>query len=179
MAPPCFQKEAVRLMSTYVRYVNKLSEYMGYVSAVFILIIAGSITYDVTVRALFNSPTIWVYEVTIYLTIASVMFGAAYALQTNSHIQVDMLINQLSPLMKKIFDIITSTLGTVLFALITVKGIHMVMETYEMNHLSITLLETPMYIPQMSIPIGSALLTLQFIARIIVAADFQRIGEAN
>jgi C4-dicarboxylate transporter, DctQ subunit len=155
------------VIQRYIQIVNKLSEWAAMVAASFVVFIAFSVTYDVTARKLWNAPTIWVYEVSIYLAIASVMLGSAYVLRTNHHIKVDMLINKVSPRTRKILDRISSIIGAVVSALITYKGIYMVLETYQLNQTSVTLLETPLFIPQSSIPIGAALWFLQFVARFL------------
>ena len=48
-----------------------------------------AVSYEVFARYLFNSPTIWVFDVTYMLYGAIFMLGAAYALHKGAHIRTD------------------------------------------------------------------------------------------
>ena len=44
------------------------------------------VTYEVTMRYLFNAPTTWVMETSIYVTMASTFLSLAYGLREKAHV---------------------------------------------------------------------------------------------
>ena len=52
--------------------------------------------FDVTLRYVFNSPTIWAWDINLQLLGGLTALGAGYALLTNAHIGVDIIVEQLS-----------------------------------------------------------------------------------
>jgi TRAP-type mannitol/chloroaromatic compound transport system permease small subunit len=58
-----------KLISFTSGTLNKIG---GAVSGIFILILGVIVTYEVVMRYVFDAPTIWVLEISIYLNIASV-----------------------------------------------------------------------------------------------------------
>ena len=60
--------------------LDKVSVGFGLLAVFFSSSMASLCTYEVVMRYVFNSPTIWVLEITIYLVIASTFFALAYVL---------------------------------------------------------------------------------------------------
>lgn len=56
-----------------------------------------ALTYEVVARYVFNSPTLWAYDMTFMLYGAFFMLGAAYTLQRKGHIRTDMFYGAWSP----------------------------------------------------------------------------------
>lgn len=53
--------------------------------------------YEVIMRYGFNAPTDWAHETTTFLVAAIFALGGPYALATNRHIQIRILLDRLSP----------------------------------------------------------------------------------
>ena len=96
----------------------------------------------------------------------------APALAGNNHISVDLVTSKLKPQVNRVLHIITSVIGLVFCLILTVASADMVLVSYEINSLSTSTLRIPLYIPQACIPIGSALIVLEFIRQIL--ADLTR-----
>jgi C4-dicarboxylate transporter, DctQ subunit len=64
---------------------------MGLIILVVDLLVAG----DTIARYAFNSPTIWVFEITSYCLIYIVFLSAAYTLQEGGHVRVDFVLMNL------------------------------------------------------------------------------------
>jgi TRAP-type mannitol/chloroaromatic compound transport system permease small subunit len=63
-----------------------------------------AVAYEVTARYVFNTPTIWVFDVTYMLYSAIFMLGAAYALHKGAHIRTDFFFESWSIRTKGMID---------------------------------------------------------------------------
>ena len=152
------------LFDSFVRMLTKIS---GWVAGILILLTSFIVTYEVFMRGFFNAPTEWSIEISVYLIMASGFLGLAPALAGNSHIGVDLITSTLKPQVNRVLHIITSVIGLVFCLILTVASADMVLVSYEINSLSTSTLRIPLYIPQACIPIGSALIVLEFIRQIL------------
>ncbi|WP_057462464.1 TRAP transporter small permease [Pseudovibrio sp. POLY-S9] len=91
-------------------------------SALFSLAIVSSaaiLIYEVAMRYLFNSPTIWAHETVIFLTATTILFGGLYCASTNKHIRVVLIYDALSPKLRRVFNVaisIACALASALFS---------------------------------------------------------------
>jgi TRAP-type C4-dicarboxylate transport system permease small subunit len=103
----------------------------------------------------------------IYLFMWTMLAGGAYTLQQGKHVRIDLVIEHLSLRTQHFLEMITSVAGMVFCAVITWQAYEMIAASIGYNKVSATLLRVPMWIPQMALLLGFALLTLQFAIIII------------
>ena len=133
------------------------------------------IGYSVVMRYFLNRPVPWVDELSGYLLVAAVMLAAADALLEGEHIAVDVLTERLSVRGKR-RTMLGGLIAVGLSALLlTVEGADMVGFSKLVGLMSNGYLAVPMWIPQLLVPIGAALM-LAAAAIAFVAA--WRSGEA-
>ena len=74
-------------------------------------VLAFIVVYEVAARYIFDAPTIWAYDLSLFLFGYISALGGAYAQQKRAHINVDILYLTVSPKVKNIFNIISFSLG--------------------------------------------------------------------
>ncbi len=74
-------------------------------------VLAFIVVYEVVARYIFDAPTIWAYDLSLFLFGYIAALGGAYAQQRRAHINVDILYLTVSPKVKNIFNIISFSLG--------------------------------------------------------------------
>ena len=114
-------------------------------------------------RYLFNSPTVWVMEVSIYVVIVATFISFAYVLLEKGHVKVDFVTTHLSGRTAILLEIATSLFSILYCVVMGWEGFKMAFKSFQFGELSPTILRVPVWIPQFFIPFGSALLTFQFI----------------
>lgn len=67
--------------------------------------------YEVIMRYGFNAPTEWAHETTTFLVAAIFALGGPYALATNRHIQIRILLDRLSPRKRSWLELLNLMLG--------------------------------------------------------------------
>ncbi|MFW5833396.1 MAG: TRAP transporter small permease subunit [Pseudomonadota bacterium] len=76
--------------------LGRLASAFGRVGEAALLALVLVTVYEVGSRYLFNRPSIWAYDVAYMLSGTMVMLGAAWALRTNAHVRIDVLVHRLS-----------------------------------------------------------------------------------
>jgi C4-dicarboxylate transporter DctQ subunit len=159
--------DKMKLFPLLYSVFNKLVTIGGIAAGILIILTTCMTTFDVISRAVFNQPTIWATELSIYAIIGSCFLGSAYAVRSYSHITVDLLVNLLSDKMKKTFSYTSNVLGLIFSIIFTIYGFGHVLGTYKLGTTSSSLLRIPMYLPELFLPLGGTLLCLAFILQII------------
>lgn len=151
-----------------VKYIDKISEWTGSISALIIIPLTFVVIYEVVMRHFFNAPTRWGYDTLWMLYSAQFMIGGAYTLLRKGHIRIDIVYITLSPRGKLIFDVIVYAVvflfTTVLF---TWAGVRFAAEAWATNErLSTTNWFFPSGPSKTIIPIAFFLLSLQCLAEL-------------
>lgn len=90
-----------------MKIIDSLSRWMGYVSAVVIILLMLLVTADVCGRYFFNNPITGASELASFLMIIIVFPALAWAALTGKHVKVDILVSRFSPRAQAILDSIT------------------------------------------------------------------------
>jgi C4-dicarboxylate transporter DctQ subunit len=122
---------------------------------------------------LLSLNTSWAQELTIYLFVWMAKFGAAYGVRTGIHVGVDVLVNRLGDRLQRGFLLFSLLAGAAFTGVIAALGADFV---YELSDTSSTseVLELPIWMVYLAIPLGSALMCARFLQ---VAWRFARGGE--
>jgi C4-dicarboxylate transporter DctQ subunit len=127
------------------------------------------IAYSVVMRYFLNQPVSWVDEFVGYLLVASVMLAAADALRHGEHIAVDIVTERLGHRGKRVVALAGLVAVALAAALLTVEGADMVEFSRMVGLLSNGKLAVPMWIPQLAVPVGAALLGAAAVVAILAA----------
>lgn len=147
--------------------INAVSSVVARIAAIFVLAMGLLITVDVILRYVFNAPTQFADEVSAYLLVTITFLPLAYTLQTEKHIRVDVFTTRLSQKARNLLELVTSIMGLAFLAVVMRPACNMTLESYRYGSASVGGLHTPLYLPQLFIPIGLCLLILQLVLHII------------
>jgi C4-dicarboxylate transporter, DctQ subunit len=140
-------------------------------SAASLLVSLALISYSVVMRYFLNRPQSWIDEIAGYLLVASVMLAAADALFHGEHIAVDIVTERLPAGAKHIIHKVGLVAVAVMGALLAVSGWDMVEFSWVSGMVSTGYMSVPMWLPQLLVPIGGALLVIAAIAMLFLRVD--------
>ena len=123
--------------------------------------------YEVVARYGFNAPTVWAYELTIFLFGACMIIGGAYAHRYGAHVNVDIVYGRLSPRGKAILDLLTAAIFFLFVGILLWRGWEFGLTSVRNLERSDTLWAPPYYFFKMTLPIGAGLVFLQGLAKFI------------
>lgn len=78
-------------MISFVYIIESLSNWVGKAFGWCILILTFSVSYEVFVRYVLNSPTVWAFDMMIQMYGALFLMAGPYALAQDSHVRGDVL----------------------------------------------------------------------------------------
>lgn len=115
----------------------------------------------------------WAQELCIFLFVWMAKFGAAYGVRTGIHVGVDILVNRLSPEWRRRMVLFGLFCGAAFTAFVGWLGARLVAHLFHSGQVS-AVLEAPMWIVYLCLPLGSFLMCFRFLQ---VAAHFAKTGE--
>lgn len=129
--------------------------------AAFLLLLSlALVAWSVLMRYFLNQPIPWVDELVGYLLVGLVMLAAGDALRRGEHISVDLLTDRLRPRGRRVSAAL-GQLAVLIAGLALVQGgwqtaaFSRMLGIYSTGYLAI-----PIYLPQLLVPLGGALLAL-------------------
>jgi len=84
-------------MLGFIKFADNLSAWVGKSFAWLILVMAMGVGYEVFVRYVLNSPTVWALDVSYIMYGTLFMMGGAYTLSKNGHVRGDFVYRTWSP----------------------------------------------------------------------------------
>ncbi|MGD9295202.1 MAG: TRAP transporter small permease [Roseobacter sp.] len=103
------------------RPADRLAVFIGRVTMMLVVLLTGVMLYEVVLRYVFEAPTLWANELSLWLAGFVFLCSGLYAMQQRSHIRIVLLYDAVPRWMQRIFDIL-STACIVLFAFFLVYG---------------------------------------------------------
>jgi C4-dicarboxylate transporter, DctQ subunit len=156
-------------MKAIDRLVRALARLGIALAAIALLASMFLIGYSVVMRYFLNQPAAWVDELAGYLLVAAVMLAAADALLEGEHIAVDILTERLSARGRR-WTVLGGLIAVALSALLlAIEGADMVAFSRMVGLMSNGYLAVPMWIPQLLVPAGAALMLAAAVIAFIAA----------
>lgn len=157
-------------VKSFVKAVNAFVEWTGKITSFIALALVGTITIDVFMRYVLNSPTKWSYDITYMLGGTLILFSVSYVLLHRGHVAIDLVRRHLPKRASLTIDIVLHLL--LFFPLIGVlvyNGTEHAIASIAQRELSnVGFWRPPLYPFRTMIPIALALVLLQGIANFLV-----------
>lgn len=96
-----------RVIRAYVRIVDKVSDWVGYLAASLIFMMVATLLFDALTRNVIRVPVHWAIELTQFTLAAYYFMGGAITLKNNSHVRMDLWYANLSDRAKAKLDLVT------------------------------------------------------------------------
>lgn len=154
-------------MNTLSNLIDKLCKGGAYLSGLLLVSLVCLILTEIFLRYFFDISTMIADEYSGYLYLASIFLGLAYTFSKDGHIRINIITSKLSKNANGFIDVIASiiTLGVLFFILY--RTILFAYDAYELEMLSEAVSETPLYLTQIVMPLGTSLFILAVISFII------------
>lgn len=154
-------------MKTLYNLVNKLSLWGAYFSSILLVSLVLLILTEIFIRYFFNTSTLIADEYSGYLFLASVFLGLSYTFKENAHIRINILTSRMSEKSNKFIDIFAGSITIVVLLFALYRTILFTFDSYEMEMLSESVSQTPLYLTQLVMPLGLSLFILSVLIFVI------------
>ena len=150
-----------------MNYYNKLVKYSGYLASALFIAIGFIVSYEVIMRYLFNSPTIWVNEVSRFLQIWATYLALTYSFHKKDFIRITVIYDRLNGRGKKILDFISFVFIIIFCSFVVYYGWLIAYDSLKVGRTSSTILDVPSFLTELAIPLCFAFLVLRVILEAI------------
>ena len=144
-----------------------------------LLFMAGLVTVDVILRRVFNAPLIFADEVSGYLLVLVTMLGIGYTLQEDAHIQVLMVIDNISRRRRAQLHVMMSTVAIAYALILLYLTSQLTWESYQLKAFSPTPSQLPIYPFQMVMPLGCLFFLFQLVIGMIQSISWLRSSSSS
>ena len=101
--------------------LDRLAVFIGRLTMMLIVLLCSVMIYEVILRYVFEAPTLWANELSLWLAGFVFLCAGLYAMQQRSHIRIFLLYDMMPRWLQRVCDIISTTL-IVTFAFFLVYG---------------------------------------------------------
>lgn len=141
----------------------------GFIAAILIMVfLTASITWEVVSRYILGSSTVWVTEVSGYLVSGVLFMAIGKVYRDNGHVAMSIIVDKFPEHTHARFMMVVDFMVLIFAIFVTWSTYDMAMLSLELGWKSSTTLAVPLYIPQIMIPLGSAILVVEAIRMMIV-----------
>ena len=151
-------------MDAYIRAIRRLSQLCGIVAAALIALAVLVVCQMVFIRYVLNHNTIWQTDFVTWSLVAATFIGSPYLLLTRGHVNVDVLPLHLKARKRWWLALFSIVMSLAFCLLVTVLAAHFWFEAWEQRWVSDTMWRARLWIPYAAMPIGLAILSLQYVA---------------
>lgn len=153
-------------MTNMTRIFHSIISKMAMISTFLILFIVFSICTEVVMRQIFNKPLMWTVEISEYLQVYITFLGAAWVLRKEGHVSLNVLINNIGTMPRKILYYVSNIIGALTVLLLFFFSWWVVYEQFNLKTPVIKALEIQKWIILMPLPIGSFFMFIEFAVKI-------------
>ncbi|MCW8328939.1 TRAP transporter small permease [Photobacterium sp. SDRW27] len=121
-------------MMGYCLGVNRLVYLVGFSASVLMPLLALTVAFEVFSRYVLGSPTIWAYDVSLFLFGYIAALGGALAQQKKAHINVDVFYLSVSARFKSLFNLLSYSLAIFFLVVVLMMCYGKFEEAVEFNY---------------------------------------------
>jgi TRAP-type mannitol/chloroaromatic compound transport system permease small subunit len=157
----------MRIIHQILTFIDSINIWVAKIISPLILAAVIIIVYEVFMRVIYNSPTMWVHELSQMLFGAFFMLAGGYVLYVDKHVRVDILISRLSIRTNAIISIATSVLFFSYVGSLLYYGFDRAWHAFLRGEYSDTPWGPIVWPVLFMIPLGALLILLQGFAKLI------------
>jgi len=147
---------------------DKIIKYSGYLASALFISIGFIISYEVVMRYIFNSPTVWVNEISRFLQIWATYLALTYTFHKKEFIRITVLYDKLNAKGKKILDFISDIFILTFSLFVLYFGWLIAYDSFKVGRTSSTILDVPSFLTELAIPLCFSFLVIRVIVEIFI-----------
>ncbi len=149
-----------------MRGVEQLNRAGALLSQLCLVLLLVLVFHEVVVRYIFDKPTLYSVELSEYLLILLAFIAAGWVLHEDKHVRMHSFVNLLPLWLQHLLTCLTSFIILLFCGVLVWQGAKASWIAWHGGYHSSSLLNTPMWLPYLVIPLGALLLGLQLVVHI-------------
>ena len=144
---------------------------------ILILGLVGLVASEVIGRSFFHRSFDGAEEFSGYFLVAIIFLSMPICLRDGSLLRVDFIIVRFSPRVQQRLQLVFDVLSMIFTSVLLCQLIRLTLSTDDRGIVSSTSMQTPLWIPQLTMPIGAAMLLIALLERVVVRSRLMLRGE--
>ena len=154
-------------MKGFLHFIDSLGKWSGQIIAPLALVYMSILLFEITARYVFNAPTKWAHELSVFIFGAQFMLGAAYCFYRGSMVNVEILHDRFPLKVRAILDASLFSISLLICVVFIWKGWSQFLFSFAIRQGTLSVWSPPLYPLYAIIPISTFLLLLQLIAKFV------------
>jgi TRAP-type mannitol/chloroaromatic compound transport system permease small subunit len=155
-------------MKNILAVIDSISEWSGKLVSFLIVFIMTILLFEVALRFVLNSPTIWAHELSMHFFGAYSVLAGAYVLLHDQHVKIDIIYLRFSPRGRAILDVVTYMLFFLFIAIMLRYGYMIAWRAIQLKQtVSPSPWGSPIWPTKCMVPLAAFLILLQGLANFI------------
>ena len=154
-------------MRALISVIERLSLAGGILAAALVGVAIIIVTQMVFMRYVLVASTAWQTDVVTFSLVGATLLGSAWVLKERGHVTVDLVTENSPAGARRVFQILSDLVVLVFSIVLLWKGWIVTAEAWEGAWVTESMVETPLWVPYLAMPVGFGLLALQCIAGIL------------
>lgn len=155
------------MLFSFLNFMEKLNEWTGKFVSLWMIPMIVVMSFEVFMRYVMASPTIWGTELVTYLFASYILLGGGYTLLHGAHVNINVFYNRMEVCRRALFDLLTACIFFVYTWVLFHEGLKFALDGWSRNRHSGTDWNPPLYPILMTVPIGAFLLLIQGVSKFI------------
>ncbi len=152
------------MIKFFTKFEKGLSGLGALLSSISIICLVLLILLEIFLRSFLGKSTMLADEYSGYFYLASVFLGLGYTFSQKAHIRINILTTRLSKKAQKYLDIFAGSVTFCVISFIFYRVILMTLDAYNFDILSEGVSETPIYLTQIPMVVGSFIFAISILA---------------
>lgn len=157
--------------------MNRILALQKTLAAVFLVLIVTIVATEVFLRSVFTASLGFAHDVSSYLLVAIAFFGFAIAIADDNLYRIEFVYQALPLRGRLAAQLVFDMLGLVFGSTLLVELVRFVYSTWSRGMVEISELATPLWIPQIAMPVGMLFVILALLTRIVRGVRLLARGE--
>lgn len=158
--------------------INRVVFLVGFSASILMPLLALTVAFEVFSRYVLGSPTIWAYDVSLFLFGYIAALGGALAQQKKAHINVDVIYLSVSARMRAIFNLATYSLAIYFLSIVILISLEKYDEAVEFDYRRQSEWAPSMVHFWVMMVVACGIFILQYISDLLQDVFFISTGEA-
>jgi len=155
------------MLQRLLKFIDQLNDWTGRFVSLWMIPMILVMSFEVFMRYVVESPTIWGTEMVTYLFASYILLGGGYTLLYGDHVNINIFYSRMRVRRRALFDSITAVIFFLYAWVLFHEGLKFALDGWIRNRHSGTDWNPPLYPVLMTLPIGAFLLLIQGAAKFV------------
>jgi TRAP-type mannitol/chloroaromatic compound transport system permease small subunit len=157
----------VTAIEYFLRYTDWVNARLGWVVAFLMCPMIFIMIWEIVKRYFFNQPSLWAYELSLFMYGGYIVLGGAYTHLAGGHVNVDIIWGRLSLRGRAMLDILTSGFVFLFLGVLFWQSLTITINSWQIGETTMSHWGPAYYPLRTTVPVGCFLFMLQALAKLI------------